>query len=296
MAIRRDRVALNPIQWMATDDGWLDPALSPPPRELLTRVKSAGFDAVFLDVPGGWEDDDYRRLLTEIGLAPAPGYFSLGASGGDEDGAALAARAASIARRHAAFGLTDIVVATGMSREAPRVIHPARGYQADPARLERIIPLIAKVAEAMRAEGVRAAFHPHVGTWVETEEETRAVLDAIDGALLAFAPDTGHLAWANADVRALIDEYAARVRVLHVKDCRLSVARRGKERDATYRQTVQEGLWVEPGRGELDLRAMLAPLPAEFDGWAIVEVDRPDIRDPWESARASAAWMRALTG
>ena len=37
-----------------------------------------------------------------------------------------------------------------------------------------------RIGEAMRAEGVRPALHPHVGTWVETERECRAVLDAVE--------------------------------------------------------------------------------------------------------------------
>jgi hypothetical protein len=35
---------------------------------------------------------------------------------------------------------------------------------------------------------------------------------------------------------------------------------------------------------------------AGIDGWLIVEVDRPDITDPFDSAVASASWMRAAFG
>ncbi len=29
MTIRHDRIAINPLHWIATDDGWIDPALAP---------------------------------------------------------------------------------------------------------------------------------------------------------------------------------------------------------------------------------------------------------------------------
>ena len=287
-------VALNPIQWIATADGWLDFARKPEPREQLRQIKEAGFDAVFAEVPTAWSVAQYRQALDSAGLVPAPGYFSLGMDPDAEAQGRLLEQAGAAARQHAELGLTDVVVSAGMSKEAPRVRHPAVGYEADPARLDRLVELVGKVAVAMQAEGVRAAFHPHVGSWAETEEEARAVLDAVDEGVLAFAPDTGHLAWASADVPGLIAAYAGRVTVVHVKDCRLSVAERARAEGLTYQQAVQNGLWVEPGRGELDLPAMLGALPKPFEGWLIVEVDRPDIEDPFESAKASAAGMRQL--
>jgi sugar phosphate isomerase/epimerase len=163
-----------------------------------------------------------------------------------------------------------------------------------PDRVERLVEVVRAVAETTLAAGVRSAFHSHVGSWVETEAETRRVLDAVDGRRLGFCPDTGHLAWADADVARLIADYAPRVAAVHVKDCRLSVARRARAERLTYQQTVMAGLWAEPGRGELELTEMLARLPADFAGWLIVEVDRPDIPDAFESARASAAWMARL--
>jgi inosose dehydratase len=204
-------------------------------------------------------------------------------------------RAADVARTHANLGLSEIFLGTGMSRDAPRVLHPAQGFAFDPARLERVTDLIETVARTMVAEGVRPALHPHVGTWIETEAESRAVLEAIDSELLAFGPDTGHLAWAGADVAELISDYADRVASVHVKDCRLSVAERARSEKLGYRAAVMDGLWAEPGRGELELEAMLDALPATFEGWLIVEVDRPDLPDPLESARASASWMKRYT-
>lgn len=282
--------ALNPIQWLASHDGWLDFSRELDRRRLLEDIKGAGFDAVMAELPAGWSLEQYQAVLQEIGLACAPGFFSVGLA--ERPTAELVSRAAAVARTHAELGLNEVFLGTGMSQDAPRVLHPAQGFAFDPARLERVTGLIETVARTMVAEGVRPALHPHVGTWIETEGEARSVLEAIDPELLAFGPDTGHLAWAGADVRALISDYADRVASMHVKDCRLSVAERARSESLDYRAAVMAGLWVEPGRGELELEAMLDALPATFDGWLIVEVDRPDFADPLESARASASWMK----
>lgn len=292
-ALPASRIALNPIQWMATDDGWLDPAKAPAPEQLLSLVRKAGFDGIMAAVPADWSIERYRSVVSEVGLALAPGYFACRSNGLDGAQAQVLADAANAARQHAQLGLADIGLGFGMMKDAPRSAHPARGYNPDPARLTALTELIGKIAETMAAEGVRPALHPHVATWVETEDEGRAVLDALKPDQLGFLPDTGHLSWAGADVRTIISDYATRVPFVHVKDCRLSVAEQGRSAGWGYQQTVAAGLWVEPGRGELALTEILGALPSDFDGWLMVEVDYPDIAGPFESAVASANWMRA---
>jgi inosose dehydratase len=281
---------------MASADGWLDPSLAPDPPRLLEMVKQAGFDAVMAEVPAGWSVERYRELLGAVDLSPAPGYFVCRSDGRPGDEGDVVARASAAARQHAELGLREIGLGMGMGKDKPRVHHPAQAHDADSTRLERLTTLIGEIADAMLAEGVRPNLHPHVGTWIEAEDEGRAVLEAIPESRLGFLPDTGHLAWAGADIGALVKDYAPRIPFVHVKDCRLSVADRGRAEGWGYQQTVLAGLWAEPGRGELDLAGILAHLPDPFDGWLMVEVDRPDIADPFESARVSARWMRDAFG
>lgn len=287
------RIALNPIQWMASDDGWLDPSKAPEREQLLSLVKQAGFDSVMAEVPADWTVERYQALLDEVGLAPAPGYFVCRSDGRDGNENDVVASAGALARQHAELGMTEIGLGLAMGKDMPRVLHPAQAHDADPSRVEAVTTLIGRIADAMVAEGVRPNLHPHVGTWIETEEEGRAVLDALPDSRLGFLPDTGHLAWAGSDVGKFVEDYAERIPFVHVKDCRLSVAAQGREQGWGYQQTVLSGLWVEPGRGELDLKGIIDNLPSTFDGWLMVEVDRPDIADCYESAVESARWMHA---
>ena len=292
------RYAINPLQWLATPDGWLDFNAGPPYPQLLEEIKAAGFDAINLPMstpvtPGIDEaKDEYRSALESADVQPAPGYLS-GQMQDPAEREGIVARATSLARAHAEFGVTEVFVACGMRPDAVRVAHPARGYDPDPARLEEIAKTLEQVGQATLAEGVTSCFHQHVGTWVEVEDEVEWILDRVDAEVLALGPDSGHLAWAGIDPVALVQRHAGRVRSVHLKDARLSVAERYRGDDAAgYRDVVGAGLWVEPGRGELDLQAFLDALPEDFDGWAIVEVDKHDLPTPQESAKASADWIR----
>jgi inosose dehydratase len=295
-ALPGSRLALNPIQWMATDDGWLDPSKAPETPELLSLVKKAGFDGVMAAVPAGWSGKQYAELVAETGLELAPGYFVCRSDGADGKADEVVENAAQVARQQAELGLDVIGLGLSMGTAEARLAHPAQGTDRKDERLGAITDLIGRIATAMGAEGVRPAIHPHVGTWVETSDEGRAVLEAISADQLGFLPDTGHLAWAGVDVRALISDYADRVPFVHVKDCRLSVAAEGRAGDWDYKKIVRAGLWVEPGRGELPLVEILGALGNDFGGWLMVEVDKPDIADPYESAVTSATWMRATFG
>ncbi|MGW3418217.1 sugar phosphate isomerase/epimerase family protein [Streptomyces phaeochromogenes] len=280
----RTRIGINPLPWYLTADGIRFG------RELLPgvyqEVKEVGFDAVQADVPEGMSAREFRALLSAHGLDPAPGYFSAG----------FEEPVAEQARRHAAqqaeLGLTEVFVAPAFTPE--RRAHPAMGHGHDPARLARMTEHLATACEAITAEGLRPCLHPHVGTWIETEQEIRTVLDAVDPALLAFGPDTGHLHWAGADPVALVRDYADRIAAVHIKDVHTAAAVRNTAEAGDYTAaTFGHHVWTEPGRGDVDLAGLLAALPPRFDGWYVIEVDVPDSGgDPKSSAEVSWDWVR----
>jgi len=295
MTIRAKKIAINPLQFVQTEDGWIDPALAPPLPERLKIISDAGLRAVHADVPADMTAAAYGKLLADHGLAPAPGYIS---GPLPEDDASLRAhldKTARISEQQAELGLSTVFVATGMSKEAPRVRRPAVGAESDRGRLERVRDLFAKMGETTRANGVAAAFHPHVGTWAETEEETRFILDTVPADTLSFGPDIGHLGWAGADVPGLLRDYGDRVAALHIKDYHADVAARGKTEDLDYRTTVLAGLWAEPGHASVDIPGLLAELPADFDGWLIIEVDRGAQDTAEESIRLCGQWAARQT-
>ena len=115
--------------------------------------------------------------------------------------------------------------------------------------------------------------------------------------MLAFGPDTGHLAWAGADPAALIARHADRVGAMHLKEVRLDVATQSRTEHWDYARAARAGSWVEPGRGDVKLEAVMAAFEQArsrpFTGWYVVEVDQPSLPTPLESATASYGWVVA---
>ncbi|WP_433519235.1 sugar phosphate isomerase/epimerase family protein [Nonomuraea sp. CA-143628] len=285
-------IGINPLPWLLGPSGLtLD---VPTLRTAFAEIAEAGFTAVQADVPEGMPPAAYRALLEEYGLASAPGYFQ----GSYESPDALPdilERARRHAGTQAALGMTEVFIASALTPE--RIATPAVGAAYDPGRLDTIIENLARACEVITAEGLRPCVHPHVGTWIETEVETRAVLDAIDPGLLSFGPDTGHLHWAGADPVELITHYRERVGAAHIKDVHTAVARQAREAGADYWQaTVARHLWTEPGQGDVDLDGTLGALPADFGGWLVVEVDVPDHGTPKDSAVLSHQWVTTHLG
>jgi inosose dehydratase len=293
----RQRSALFGIQWYSTPDGWLDRTQGPSLIDALAQCRDLGFAGFRIEVPPEYTVAQYARLLADHGLSPAPGYLpvQLDDQGRCIDG--VLDRARHTAAIHAELGLAGMFIGCGMSKDAVRVAqHPACGYAFEQERLDRVVESVTAVAEAMGAEGVRPGLHPHVGTWVETDFETRYVLDNVDAALLAFGPDTGHLAWAGVDAAKIIADYRDRVNHVHVKDVSASVVGKSQADGLNYPQTVLAGVWMEPGLGDIDLEAVLDVLGPKFEGWLVAEVDRPNLPTAAESIAACARWFHSDHG
>lgn len=314
MSLRRDRVALNIIQWAnlkadpddpASENLWLfaDPAFREQVPGIFSTVRAAGFEAVMVGVLPTQTLQDHRRMLDEAGLNVAPGYASI-ALPEDHDVVLRPGSAEHVhwfdgVRRSAEeanfFGLGTVFLAPEMSwlPSATRTLErSAVGADTDEGRLDRVIEMLGAAAEVLATEGVRAGLHNHVGTWVETEHEIERVLAAIDPMLLGASFDIGHLEWAGIDSIEMITRHADRLVDLHLKDLDLAVAARSRAEPAPYYETVNRGLFREPGLGDIDLDAVLGALPDAWDGWVIIEVDRASM-DPDESAVVSWNWAQS---
>ncbi|MGO4423075.1 sugar phosphate isomerase/epimerase family protein, partial [Streptomyces sp. MCAF7] len=265
----------------------------PPLDEQLTVIRDTGIKALHTAVPGDLTPQAYAAKLAAYGISPAPGYIAVRLTDDDAERRTFRETAARVAGHHAELGVDTVFLAMGMAKDAERVARPAVGHLADQGRLERVRDLLAEIAGIVRAEGIAPAFHPHVGTWAETEEETRFVLDTVDASVLAFGPDMGHLTWAGADATRLVRDYADRVASVHIKDLDLGLAARAREAGWDYRRTVLAGLWSEPGHGNADIEGFVGALPDDFDGWLIVEVDRGARPTPEESMRLCGEWAAA---
>lgn len=284
------RLAVNPIAyWMAS--GVPDRSTATL-GAALAELADIGYRAVKADVPTDMKPEQYLSWLAGFGLRPSLSLFS--GSFADPAGHADMAQAARrFAAAQASFGLSVCMISTIEPPGSPRMAHPAVGVDFDPARLRAVVDGVAQSCLAMQSEGVRAALHPHVGGWIETEQEIRTVLDEVGPDLLAFGPDTGHLAWAGADSPRLLGDYADRIVGVHLKDTFAAGIAAAKAEDRDYHTATEPGrIWAEPGTGQAGLDACVAAIPASFTGDYMIEIDVPSLPRR-ESHQIAYDWAKA---
>jgi len=151
------------------------------------------------------------------------------------------------------------------------------------------------MGSTLRERGMRAVFHPHVGTYVETRAEIDRLCALTDPDLLGLCPDTGHLAYAGADPEAVFVDYAPRIWYVHLKDVDAEALRQVRAERLDFAAAVRRGLFVPLGEGMVRMNSIFGALrTAGYDGWVIVEQDAPT--DPLTAAKASRAFLRESFG
>ncbi len=154
-----------------------------------------------------------------------------------------------------------------------------------------------RVAQAVRREtGLRTVFHHHVGTFVETPEETARFLAMTDPSVLGLCFDTGHWRFGGGDPVEAIDRHGDRIWHVHFKDHAPQVAARSRREGWDAVRAVEAGVFCELGKGDVDFPAVVAKLRARgYRGWVVVEQDvLPGMGEPAESARRNRAYLASL--
>ncbi len=242
-------------------------------------------------------------LFASYNLRPAPGYFAANFWKAEEE-AAILEQARTFGAVSAELGLTELYVATGgfdrdvMASGRTRAAASGHVTAADAISdtdFAQFVSTLSAACEILLEYGVAGCFHNHVGSVIETGEEMDRLLAATDPRVVFLGPDTGHLAWAGADVVDFFRRYAPRIKTVHVKDINEAVRKEGVAKTWDYRTFSDHGIWTEVGQGVIDFPAVFQILAdAGFDGWIIVETDVTQLSSPLESAQVSRAYLRGL--
>jgi inosose dehydratase len=139
----------------------------------------------------------------------------------------------------------------------------------------RLVEVLHDLGRATRKAGLRMAFHPHAGTFIETTEETDHLLAETDPALVPLCLDVGHWLVGGGDPVTALRRYGERVTHLHLKDVDPAVLTRLRNGElADFGASVSTRLFTELGAGILDLAGCLAVLAERrYTGWLMVEQD-----------------------
>ena len=267
------RVGINPIGW-SNDDM---PALGgdTPLDTCLREAREAGFAG--LELGGKFPRDtvSLRSALDPHGLACVSGWYG-GAllSRSAEDEHALAAAHLALLR---SMGCDVVVFA-----EVSGTVHTQPGVPLSqrPRMKAESWPdygrKLTVFADLVAADGLRLAFHHHMGTVVQAEHEIDALM-AHTGPSVHLLLDTGHATWGGADPASLAQRHRARIAHVHAKDVRPTVRAAADREDWSFLDAVLAGVFTVPGDGSIDYASVFRAL-RPYSGWIVVEAEQDPAR------------------
>jgi len=284
------RIGTNPIAW--SNDDMPELGGDTPLETCLAEAREAGFTGIEKGNKFPTDPAALQAVLQRHGLIFVSGWY----------GAKLRVRDPEqefrLMRPHfellQACGCEVVVFAEVHGtvqgrRDTPVADRPVMAEAEWPRYLDRL----GRLGDRMAAEGIRIAFHHHMGTVIEQEAEIdRLMADTPESVGLLF--DTGHLAFAGADPAAVAAKWAGRINHIHAKDVRPDVLRRVRTERMSFLDAVVAGVYTVPGDGCLDFAAALRPLAAAgYSGWLIVEAEQdPAKATPLPYARKGYTHLR----
>ena len=149
-----------------------------------------------------------------------------------------------------------------------------------------------------REEGMKLAFHHHMGTSVQTIEETERFLNDTNSDYVYLLYDSGHFAFSEEDPVAALKKFISRVGHVHLKDLRTNVFAEVKKADSSFLDAVRAGVFTVPGDGSIDFPSIFNILEENnYEGWMVVEAEQdPAKANPFVYAKMARDYIRTNTG
>lgn len=139
------------------------------------------------------------------------------------------------------------------------------------------------VSDYIAGEGLKFAYHHHLGTVVENQADMDAFIAATSPSV-GFTLDTGHAALGGVKSLDVIERHPDRIAHVHCKDVRGPVHAEARRTGKSFLDGVLAGMFTVPGDGGIDFGAVMRALKAmDYSGWIIIEAEQdPALANPRE--------------
>ena len=151
-----------------------------------------------------------------------------------------------------------------------------------------------QIADHLQKQGLKMAYHHHMGTVIQSEEEVDRMMDSTRSVGLLL--DSGHLTFAGGDPLRALERHAKRIVHVHCKDIRKDKLAGARKQDLSFLDAVLGDVFAVPGDGSIDFAPLLQGLAkAGYHGWLVVEADQdPAKAHPLTHARIGHDCLRPL--
>jgi len=280
------RIGVNPLTW--SNDDLPELGGETPLDTCLAEGKSAGFEGFELGNKFPRDPAVLAPILDRHGLVLASGWFSgaLLARSVEDEIEALEPHV-NLLKSLGCDALVYAEISASVQGQPTTPLSRRPRLRDDQWRtfgenLERIAAYTAD-------EGLQLAYHHHMGTVVETEQEVDRLMECTSEPVHLLL-DTGHMVFGGGDPVAVLNRHASRVAHVHCKDVRLPIMQSMRNRDASFIDAVLAGAFAAPGEGCVDYPAVFRQLhEARYSGWLIFEAEQDPVIAP-----ASATAQRAF--
>lgn len=272
------RWGVSPIAW-ANDDM---PELGgdTPLASILRDIQELGFEGVELGGKFPRDAATLKPLLNSYGLDLIGGWYSgsLLVQDADAEIDALQDHLRLLkAMGSSVFVFAETSNAVHGDRAVPLTGAPrlaARDWKTFGARMT-------DVADYVKSEGLKFAYHHHLGTVVETAGDVDAFI-AATGPSVGLTLDTGHAALGGVNSLAIIRDHPGRVAHVHCKDVRWETFTKQKSRGSSFLDGVLAGMFTVPGDGGIDYAEVMQALKRmDYSGWIVIEAEQdPAVAEP----------------
>lgn len=148
--------------------------------------------------------------------------------------------------------------------------------------------------------GMKLAFHHHMGTCVQTIEETDRLLHETNPDYVYLNYDCGHFHFAGENPVSALKKYIGRTAHIHLKDVRPNILEKVHQEKLSFLTAVKQGVFTVPGdkEGCIEFPALFEVIKASnYQGWIVLEAEQdPAKANPLEYAIIARKFFNSLTG
>ncbi len=151
---------------------------------------------------------------------------------------------------------------------------------------------INEVGKRLEDENMPLAYHHHMGTVIQSEEDTIRLMEQTNDSV-KLTIDTGHMLFAGGNSLKIIRNFKEKIVHVHCKDMRENVLKKSLKQDLSFRHAFLEGAFTVPGDGCIDYLPIMKELKKnKYNGWLVVEAEQdPKKANPLEYAKKGYAYL-----
>ncbi|KAA9016971.1 myo-inosose-2 dehydratase [Niallia endozanthoxylica] len=153
-----------------------------------------------------------------------------------------------------------------------------------------------ELGELAHEKDMEIVYHHHMGTGVQTTAEIERLMENTSPEKVSLLFDTGHLVFSGENPIEIYQKYQSRIKHIHFKDIRETVAKEVKENQDSFLVGVKKGVFTVPGDGMIDFVPIMKTIAESgYEGWIVVEAEQdPAKANPFEYALKAKKYLNEV--